>query len=102
MMPAAWKPAQLLRQTLEIQARLYGPDNPRTANTMYNMACVAAKRGNLDEAFSLLKHKLEHGLAPGTAIVIESDPDLKALHNDSRFAALVADAKQHATAAKSK
>jgi serine/threonine protein kinase len=93
---------KLLRQTLDIQTRLYGPDHPRTADTMYNMACVAAKRGNLDEAFSLLKHALEHGLAPGTAILIESDPDLKALRTDSRFAALVADAKQHAAAQKSK
>ena len=93
---------KLLREALDIQTRVYGPDNPRTADTLYNMACVAAKRGNSDEAFSLLKHTLEHGLAPGTALSIESDPDLKALRSDPRFAALVADAKQHAAAQKSK
>jgi len=87
---------KLLRQTLDIQTRLYGPDNPRTADTVYNIASVAAKRGNFDKAFSLLKHTLEHGLAPADALMIESDPDLKALHNDPRFPALVADAKQHA------
>jgi serine/threonine protein kinase len=88
---------KLLRQTLDIQTRLYGPDNPRTADTIYNIAAVAAKRGNFDKAFSLLKQTLEHGLAPADALMIESDPDLKALHNDPRFPALVADAKQHAT-----
>jgi len=93
---------KLLRQSLDIQTRVYGPDNPRTADTVYNMACVAAKRGNFDEAFSLLKHSLEHGLAPGTALGIESDPDLKALRNDPRFAALVADAQQRAAAQKPK
>ncbi|HEY1468463.1 MAG TPA: serine/threonine-protein kinase [Candidatus Acidoferrum sp.] len=91
---------KLLRQTLDIQTRLYGPDNPRTADTIYNMACVAAKRGHPDEAFSLLKHGLEHGLAPAVAVGIESDPDLKALHSDPRFTALVVDAKQYATAQK--
>jgi hypothetical protein len=34
-----------------------------------------------------------------SAIGIESDPDLKSLHDDPRFAAIVAEGKQRAAAA---
>lgn len=84
----------LLSQARAIQTRVYGPDNPRTADTIYNMACVATKRGKFDDAFAYLKEALAHGLSPAEALGIESDPDLKPLHDDPRFAVLVASAKQ--------
>jgi hypothetical protein len=42
---------------------------------------------------------MQHGLSPAQALGIETDPDLKSLHGDARFEAIIADAKQHAAAA---
>jgi hypothetical protein len=42
---------------------------------------------------------MQHGLASAKASGIEADPDLKALHEDTRFAAIIAQATQHAAAA---
>jgi hypothetical protein len=42
---------------------------------------------------------MQHGLSPAQTLGIETDPDLKAFHEDARFAAIIARAKQHAAAA---
>jgi hypothetical protein len=55
--------------------------------------------GRRDEAFSLPLEAMQHGLSPAQALGIEADPGLKALHEDARFAAIIAQAKQHAAAA---
>ena len=46
-----------------------------------------------DEALSLLREAVDHGLAPNIALAIEKDPDLSSLSGDSRFTALVTHAK---------
>jgi serine/threonine protein kinase len=90
---------KLLYQTRDIQRRLMGPESPRTATTTYGLACLAVRRGRHDDAFSFLREAIEHGLSPAEDIGIESDPDLKSLHDDPRFAAIVADGKQRAATA---
>ena len=90
---------KLLLQTRDVQRRLLGPDSPRTADTTYNLACLAVRRGRHDEAFSFLREAMQHGLSPAQALGIETDPDLKPLHEDARFEAIIAEAKQHAAAA---
>jgi hypothetical protein len=79
-------------------AVFWGPRAP-AADTTYNLACLAVRRGRRDEAFSLLREAMQHGLSPAQALGIEADPDLKALHEDTRFAAIIAQAKQRAAAA---
>ncbi|SPE27227.1 hypothetical protein SBA2_340013 [Acidobacteriia bacterium SbA2] len=66
------------------------------------MASVIAKRGQIEEAFSLLREAVDHGLLPSVALTMGDDPDLKSLHGDPRFAALVAHAKELAAAPKDK
>jgi len=90
---------KLLLQTRDIQSRLLGPDSPRTADTTYNLACLAVRRGRRDEAFSFLREAIQHGLSPAQAVGMETDPDLKSLHGDTRFETIIAEAKQHAAAA---
>ena len=85
-------------QTRDIQRRVLGAENPRTADTTYNLACLAVRRGRHDEAFSYLREAMAHGLSPAQAIGIATDPDLKSLHGDPRFEAIVDDANRHATA----
>ena len=86
-------------ELLDLQRRLIGPDSPETAETIYSLATIKAKQGKNDEALLLLRRAVDHGMLPREALTLNDDPDLKALHNDSRFDALVAYARQ-ITAAK--
>jgi non-specific serine/threonine protein kinase/serine/threonine-protein kinase len=90
---------KLLRQALEIQRRVLGPDHPETAHSTYSLACILAEEGKHDEALSTLRESVDHGLASWMALDIEKDPELKSLHGDPRFDALVAHAKERAAAA---
>jgi serine/threonine protein kinase len=90
---------KLLRPTRDIQRRVLGPDHPSTADSTYLLACIAARKGQLDESLSYLREAVDHGLSPGMALGMEKDPDLKSLHGDPRFEALVAHAKERAAAA---
>jgi tetratricopeptide (TPR) repeat protein len=90
---------KLQLETLEMQRRVVGPDNPETAASIYNLGCIAARRGQREKALPLLRESLDHGLSPAIAVGIEKDPDLKSLHGDPRFSALVADARGHVAAA---
>jgi hypothetical protein len=89
-----------MREMLEIDRRVFGPEHPVTASAGYNVACILALNGNLDEALSVLRKAVDHGLQPRIDLGIEKDTDLKSLHGDSRFTALVAHAKDRAAAAK--
>jgi hypothetical protein len=66
----------------------------------YNLGGIALHKGKPDEALSLLRDAVDHGLAPNIALHLENDPDLAALHSDPRFSALVAHAKERAAAAR--
>lgn len=87
-----------LRQLLELQRRVLGPNQPETADTLYNLASQVAKKGHLSEALSLLRESIDHGLLERDAEAIGDDPDLKVLHGKAGFGALVAYAKKHAAA----
>lgn len=56
-----------------------------------------ALRGRKNEALSLVREAIDHGLSPATYLGIDKYPDFQSLHGDPRFAALVAYAKQHAS-----
>jgi len=79
---------KLYRQTLAIQQRVLGLAHPDTANTKYNMACSFALQGRRDEALSMLRDAVDHGLRAN--VNIEQDTDFQSLHGDPRFAAIVA------------
>jgi eukaryotic-like serine/threonine-protein kinase len=83
------------RDTIEIDRRVFGPNHTWTAGAIYNLACILVLEGRRDEAIPLLHEALEHGLELKTVMKIESDTDLKALHGDPRFDAVVAAAHKH-------
>lgn len=89
---------RLYRETRAILQRVFGAEHPNTANSTYNLACLAAVQGHRDQAISLLGEAVGHGLVAVTALAIESDEDLKSLHGDPRFAAIVARARKNADA----
>jgi eukaryotic-like serine/threonine-protein kinase len=90
---------KLMRETLNIQRRILGPEHPDTAASVYSLGSIALRKGNQEEAFARLLEAVDHGLQPSLDLGIEKDPDLKSLHGDPRFDALVAHAKERATAA---
>jgi len=90
---------KLLRETLDIRRRVSGPDDPSIGGDLYNLACTMARERHKNEALALLAQAIDHGLLPSTALAMDKDTDLTSLHGDPRFDALVAHAKQHATAA---
>jgi len=81
----------LFREAAEIQRRTLGPNHRYTLTTLYNLACVLATEHKHDEALSVLRDLVNEHFASGDDL--ESDPDLKTLHGDSRLKILVAEAK---------
>jgi len=84
----------LLRETKEHQSHVYGIDNPKTALSTYTLAAWAALRGDREKALGLLGEAIDHGLEAATIQGMEKDADLKSLHGDPRFTAIVAAASQ--------
>jgi len=82
---------------MDLERRLIGPESPELAETIYNLGSIKAKQGKFDEAFALLNRAVDHGLLPREALKLGEDPDLKALKDDPRFAALVLHARQVAS-----
>jgi eukaryotic-like serine/threonine-protein kinase len=89
---------KLYRETLDVQRRVLGPESPDAAGSAYDLACSVAQQGRHDEALYLLREAVDHGLSPSTGLDMDKDPDLKSLHGDPRFAALIAHAKERAAA----
>ena len=89
---------KLFCETLDIQRRVLAPESPDAAISTYNLGSVAAHRGRRDEARSLLREAVDHGLPAYADLGMDKDPDLKSLHGEPRFAALIAHAKERAAA----
>jgi eukaryotic-like serine/threonine-protein kinase len=87
-----------IRQTLEGRRHALGPGHPDTAGAAYDLACILALEGKPDESFSNLRYAVENALSAETRLGLEKETDLKSLHGDPRFAAVVASARQSAAA----
>jgi len=92
--------AALYRRAIEVQRRVLGNDHPVTASTKYNLACNEALIGRRADAIAVLRDAVDHGLPVETALAMDRDEDLKSLHSDARFQALVADVKNRQSSAK--
>jgi hypothetical protein len=90
---------KLNRRVLEVRRRVFGPDHPFTASSIYNLGCLAALTGRHKEAISLLSEAVDHGLDADLDLHMDRDSDLKSLHGAPRFTALVAHAKERAPTA---
>ena len=91
--------AALFRETAELQRRVLGPTHADTLDSFYMLACMLAEEHKLDEALAVLRDAVEHGLPPSREDMnMETDKELKSLRGDPRFAAIVAEAREHAAA----
>jgi tetratricopeptide (TPR) repeat protein len=87
---------KMFRDVIETAGKTNQPAT--VAEAWYSFACAEAARGRPDEAFADLNHAIENGLiSPGE---LSADPELKSLHGDPRFDALVAKARATISARK--
>ena len=86
---------RILKQARAGETSALGPNAPTAALTTYNLACLELKRGRRDQALTLLRDAIDHGLQHWVVGEMTTDPDLAALHGDPRFTALVQYGEQH-------
>jgi hypothetical protein len=72
------------------------PKHPDTAETTYNLACIAARRGRTVEARSILRAAVEDGLKSRVVLRIETGPNLASLHGNPQYASILAMARHRA------
>jgi eukaryotic-like serine/threonine-protein kinase len=87
---------KLKREVLEKYRHIYGSHHPETSVTEYDLACLVARQGRNSEAISILRQSLDDGIPAKVGLDIDSDSDLKSLHGDPRFEAIVAAAQKQA------
>jgi eukaryotic-like serine/threonine-protein kinase len=80
----------LERETLAIRRRVLGTDHPHTALAAYLLGGMLAVAGRRDEALLFLREAMDHNLSATLQREMENEPDLRSLHGDPRFEALVA------------
>jgi hypothetical protein len=76
--------------------RLYPPEHRGNRRGRYNLACSLALQGRREETFSYLRESVDPGLPVRTSLGIDAGSDLKSLHDDLRFAAIVCAAHEKA------
>lgn len=80
---------ELLGSVRKSQLKILGRDHRNTAESAYNLASIAAFRGDATQAISMLRESVDHGLSQKAAIEIGLDPDFRSLHDDPRFGELL-------------
>jgi hypothetical protein len=69
-----------------------------TLDALYNFACVLNLAGQRENGFRTLRELVDQGYTNDPDHQLDPEPDLKSLRKDPRFAAVVAQMKEHAVA----
>jgi len=93
---------KLLTEAIAIQRRVLSPNHPDTAESVYELAVLKQREGRSDEALTLLRAAVTHGLPSDDSLHMETDPKFNALQGDPRFSTLVDEARKLAAASKPK
>jgi serine/threonine protein kinase len=75
------------------EALFFSPEQGESAVTKYDLASVLLRKGQKNEALSLLQDAVKH-LPPRIAMGMPSDPLFASLRDDPRFVALIAEANK--------
>jgi non-specific serine/threonine protein kinase/serine/threonine-protein kinase len=82
------------REALSIALRVLPHDHSVTAELFYNLGCSAAVRGSRQEALTDLRQAVDHGYR--RLAEMAGDDDLKSLHGDPRFNAMLEEVRRRA------
>jgi non-specific serine/threonine protein kinase/serine/threonine-protein kinase len=80
---------RLLKEALAIQRRVPASDQSALGDILYGLGCTAARQGDRDKALAYLRQASDQGLDARLARKLGTDPELRLLQGDPRFAALV-------------
>ncbi len=86
----------MAKQAFDMESKLRATQNLKFVFSTYYLACIAAIRGQRNEAFALLEKSIEEGLWPEAAFAMAHDSELTSLRSDPRFGALASNARQMA------
>jgi len=89
---------RLLRETMEVGRVAFSSEDPTPALITYTLGVVLAREGRGREALASLSDSMSHGLDAATTAGIERDTAFKSLHGDSRFEAILTEARRRAAA----
>ena len=81
-------------ELLALERKVLGPRHPDLGNTLYCLACLKVRSGDLDQAILRLQEALQATLPVAGAQGLASDPDLEPLHADPRFKAMVSEVER--------
>jgi len=87
------------RQALDSERKSLGPSHPYTLDTLYYLACILNVNGERESAFKTLRELVDAGFSD--AHRLDTDEELKSLHTDPRFAAILADLQKRNAGQKS-
>jgi non-specific serine/threonine protein kinase/serine/threonine-protein kinase len=87
---------RVFRGTLTTARRVVGENHDLTGALIFNLACLAALQGHRAEALATLRQAVDHGFL--RADELANEEDLKSLHGDPRFDAILAEARRLAAA----
>jgi serine/threonine protein kinase len=89
--------ARYYRQAMDLNRRVLGPDHPESTDAAYNLARVLNLSGKSEDAISLLKEAVEHGLSEVSLADLQNSADWKALRTDPRFESIITSAVERLT-----
>jgi tetratricopeptide (TPR) repeat protein len=87
---------KLKRTVMEKYRHTYGSNFPETTAAEYDLACLLARQGRSTEAIAYLRQALNDGISAKIGVDMAADRDLKPLHGDPRFEAIVSTAQEQA------
>ena len=90
----------LFASTLATERRVLGPDHPLTVDTLYRMSLLAGDSGDRKRALDLLTEAVNLGKSDADQDDVSEAPELKSLHGDPAFEALLVRLKGNAAKAK--
>jgi len=84
----------MMLEVLAAKRRVLGDKHFSTIDAIYNLACFAALRGDRAKAIDWLRQAVANGF--GDSQTMAADADLKSLHGDPAFEALLTELKGRA------
>jgi hypothetical protein len=82
----------LLDRALEVRRQALGPEGAHVGQSLFFLGCLAAARGERDEALGLFRQAVDQGWAERW--ILDDDPDLLPLRGDPEFEAIVDEVKE--------
>jgi non-specific serine/threonine protein kinase/serine/threonine-protein kinase len=85
---------KVLKEALATQLRAPASDRSALGVILYGLGCTTARQGDREKALAYLRQALDQGVETPLARKLGTDPELRLLQGDPRFAALVEEAKK--------